>query len=604
MNWRTLGLRHRVILGVALAGLTFLVMAGLGSRVAEQRFAEYVANNIATTADLEAARIDDALEAALLHLAALADRSQVKPAVRTYSLGSPGDLALIQRAVSEVQTVAAEFASLTVLGPDYQVLGTTSAPRESGDPLPSFDEFDPFGAVRGDPGETGLVPIRVPIRLSEDPDGDYWLVGEFSLKGIQDLIATPAQGGRTVEAHMARLRDDGDVEYITPLRFEPEAAFSRVLPGDASDLPMVGLVNGVEGTLIDVPDYRSEPSIVALRLIDRTGWGLMVKIDLAEATAPARSLETVLMAGIVLSGLVSIGVVGGLFRPVMRRIDRMTSVAKAVNDGDYETRINDESDDELSAVADAFDLAVDGMQASLDEKGRFVAAVSHELRTPLTAVLGLSAALASQADRFSTAEIEEFAGLIQSGASELTALVEDLLTAARMQAGSLVVEQVDLELASLVAAAIEDLPAEIGRKVAIDIIGDLCAAADEMRVRQVVRNLVTNAYKYGGESIKVELIQARGQVGVRVSDDGDGVPPDFAKRIFDPYERAHRNVGTTDSVGLGLNIARELAQRMGGDLTYARDGSWTVFDLLLPPAADSSRSAERLPNAEALVSRA
>ncbi len=587
MNWRTFGIRQRVILGVAVAGLTFIVFALLGYRLAERRFTDFAATSLATTADLEVARIESALDSALSHLEGLAARSQIQPAVRAYSRRMNGDVGLIQRAVSEVQAAAGEFASLTVVGPEYEVLGTTSVTVEAGGFAPTFGPHDPFGMVSGDPGRAGLLPIRVPVRLSGGAVGDYWLVGEFSLQVIQDLIATHAEAGDTDEAHMAQLMEDGSVRYITPLRFEPDAAFSRVLP-QGSDLPMVRLVNGMEGTLVDVPDYRSEPSIVALRLIESTGWGLMVKIDLAEALAPVRSLRTFMLISIAASGLVSVLAVAGLMRPVLNRIDSIIATAKAVNGGDYKRRINDPKDDELGDVADAFDLAVARMEASLDEKGRFVAAVSHELRTPLTAVVGLSAALASQADRFSRAEIEEFAGLIQSGATELAALVEDLLTAARMQAGSLVVEQVDLELSSLVSLAIEDLPAEIAGKVDIEIRDDVRARADEMRVRQIVRNLVTNAYKYGGESIKIELIQAPSRVGVRVTDNGDGVPPDFAERIFDPYERAHRSVGTTDSVGLGLNIARELAQRMGGDLTYARDGAWTMFDLCLPKARESA----------------
>jgi signal transduction histidine kinase len=101
-------------------------------------------------------------------------------------------------------------------------------------------------------------------------------------------------------------------------------------------------------------------------------------------------------------------------------------------------------------------------------------------------------------------------------------------------------------------------------------------------VRQVVRNLVVNAQRYGGSDIRIEISADSGEVTVAVCDDGPGVPPGKEDLIFEPYGRAHAHQSRTDSVGLGLSVSRELARMMGGDVVYQRAKDWTRFELTLP----------------------
>jgi signal transduction histidine kinase len=113
--------------------------------------------------------------------------------------------------------------------------------------------------------------------------------------------------------------------------------------------------------------------------------------------------------------------------------------------------------------------------------------------------------------------------------------------------------------------------------------------ADPTRVRQIVRNLITNALRYGGSTITVTT-GSRGETAyVQVRDDGPGIPEEKRDRIFEPYESAHEAVGMPGSVGLGLTISRKLARLLGGDLSYRSDGG-SLFELTLP-AADHVASA-------------
>jgi signal transduction histidine kinase len=108
--------------------------------------------------------------------------------------------------------------------------------------------------------------------------------------------------------------------------------------------------------------------------------------------------------------------------------------------------------------------------------------------------------------------------------------------------------------------------------------------ADPRRLRQVLRNLVSNAHRYGGNQIFVDVASEESFVALQVRDNGSGIPDELQSRVFEPYQTAHERVGVTGSVGLGLTVSRQLARLMGGDLTYHRVEEWSVFRLTLPAA--------------------
>lgn len=222
----------------------------------------------------------------------------------------------------------------------------------------------------------------------------------------------------------------------------------------------------------------------------------------------------------------------------------------------------------------------------LRSKDRFIASVSHELRTPLTAVLGLATELAD-GEALSEAEQRELASLVADQASDVSHIVEDLLVAARAESEMLTIVPARFDVDAEVRQVIErfDLDVEFVQAARAP------AYADPHRVRQILRNLMTNAVRYGGQRVEVQTLGFAGSVEVRVSDNGDGVDPDHVEHIFDPYVRAHNAVGNPDSVGLGLAVARQLARMMGGDVVYSRTDV-TTFTLTLPRATGSRNGSE------------
>lgn len=105
--------------------------------------------------------------------------------------------------------------------------------------------------------------------------------------------------------------------------------------------------------------------------------------------------------------------------------------------------------------------------------------------------------------------------------------------------------------------------------------------ADPQRIRQIARNLITNAQRYGGPAIRV-VVGNEGRRGVlEVRDNGEPISLASRSEIFEPYTRANQRSGVTASVGLGLTVSRRLARHMGGDLVYSHDGNEAVFSLTL-----------------------
>lgn len=217
-------------------------------------------------------------------------------------------------------------------------------------------------------------------------------------------------------------------------------------------------------------------------------------------------------------------------------------------------------------------------------KDQFLASISHEIRTPLTAVLGFSEVLREDPGDLGPGGVEMI-NLVAEQAREISDIVEDLLVAARadMDALNVIQEVVVLreQVEHVIGARASRTPLVVESER-----GDVLAVADGNRVRQIIRCLLSNAVRYGGDRIEVRIGRDRGRATLGVADDGSGVPPGHERNIFEAFHRAKSDDGKTQAIGLGLYVAHHLATLMDGDLGYDRRGGWTVFQLDLPDATN------------------
>lgn len=221
------------------------------------------------------------------------------------------------------------------------------------------------------------------------------------------------------------------------------------------------------------------------------------------------------------------------------------------------------------------------MEELIAAKNEFLAAVSHEIRTPLTAIVGFSQVLEDEAE-MSYADRMLMVRSIVEQAHEMSDLVNDLLLAVRAEAGQVSVEIEEFDVVSQVSQTLS-----AGGSFTADVRfqrpgAGVPVVADPARVRQILRNLLTNAERYGGPNVNVSIHSRPDSVDIDVVDDGPGLPEDKWELIFEPFQRGHDDPTRTESVGLGLSISRQLAELMNGSLEYSREHGCSVFRLRLP----------------------
>lgn len=217
----------------------------------------------------------------------------------------------------------------------------------------------------------------------------------------------------------------------------------------------------------------------------------------------------------------------------------------------------------------------------------FVSLVSHELRSPMAAVIGAARTLQDRWRMLSAAQRESFLALIGDETTRLADLVGDVLDTSRIEAGTFSYRFDEVDLGRVVDEAVETaVLAQQDVPVVASVRGALPAIrGDRARLRQVLGNLIENAVKYspeGGE-VRVSAVAANGAVRISVRDSGPGISRDQQVRIFEKFGRADVEGGSKPGTGLGLFIARSIAEAHGGSLdvnSAAEQGS--TFTVSLP----------------------
>jgi signal transduction histidine kinase/CheY-like chemotaxis protein len=237
-------------------------------------------------------------------------------------------------------------------------------------------------------------------------------------------------------------------------------------------------------------------------------------------------------------------------------------------------------------------------------KSEFLANMSHELRTPLNSMLILSKMLAENAETNLNEKQIEFAETIHSSGSDLLALINEILDLSKIESGTMGVEIGDVHFSELeedIARTFSQIAQDKGLQLVTELSEQLPRnmQTDVKRLRQVLKNLLSNAFKFthqgqvgmqigvaeGGWSFDNDsLNKASGVIAFTVSDTGIGIPEDKQRLIFEPFQQAD---GTTTrkygGTGLGLSISREIARLLGGEITLeSTPGTGSIFTFYLP----------------------
>jgi signal transduction histidine kinase len=239
------------------------------------------------------------------------------------------------------------------------------------------------------------------------------------------------------------------------------------------------------------------------------------------------------------------------------------------------------------------------LQQASEYKSQFVSSVSHELRTPLNAIIGLTDMLVKNAARFGTEKALEPLNRVHRAGTHLLGLINQVLDLSKIEAGKLALapETVNLEpLIDEVAGTARQLAEQNKNRLVVEAHDGLGAlTADPMRLRQILLNLLSNAFKFTKEgTVTLQARRDKGSVEFAVADTGIGMTAEQMGRLFAEFSQAETTTAQKfGGTGLGLAISRKLARLMGGDMTVASElGKGSVFTVRLPGCAESQAGAK------------
>jgi signal transduction histidine kinase len=221
----------------------------------------------------------------------------------------------------------------------------------------------------------------------------------------------------------------------------------------------------------------------------------------------------------------------------------------------------------------------------------FMSMVAHELRTPLNTLFLEAQMRSMQLDRgnmaaFSEELLRKMVARDGRQIQSMIRLINDMVDVTRIRSGKLSIRPADTELSGLLQRIVSDLAQRAdadGGTIELHAADQVTGLWDEFRVEQVIINLLTNALRYGGSKpIRVTLTRSATHAEVEVRDQGVGISAEDQVRIFSPFERAGTKV-VSEGLGLGLYIARQLAESHGGTLTVeSAPNEGAAFRLTLP----------------------
>jgi len=419
------------------------------------------------------------------------------------------------------------------------------------------------------------------------------VVIEIDMGPIYRFIMDSTGLGTTGEALIVR-REGNDVLFLSPLADAPGAALKKKVAFDEkAGVPAQMAARGETGSGLTV-DYGGVEVLAAWRHIPSLRWGLVTKIDAAEAFAPVRQLQTIVVSMGLIMALAGVAAASLISRAVTRPVHELQKGAEAIAAGDLTHRVGTSAHDEIGRLSRTFDAMTIALERDIAERKKaeeeilglnnqlqhhvrqleesnreleaFSYSVSHDLRSPLRSIAGFSQALLEDYQARLDAEGRDFLNRIVAATVRMGQLIDDLLKLSRIARMELKREQVDLSsmAATIVARIQENHP---GREATFVIAPGLTASGDERLLTVVLENLFANAWKFSEKNpatvIEFGANHQGGYIEFFVKDNGAGFDMAYAGKLFSPFQRLHRETEFSGT-GIGLATVKRILNRHGG----------------------------------------
>jgi len=317
---------------------------------------------------------------------------------------------------------------------------------------------------------------------------------------------------------------------------------------------------------------------------------MVVGRSTTETVQALASFRETLLVAIVIT--IILAGAGGLFvaARALKPVDEITTMARSIEEKDLSRRIEVKTRDELGRLAETLNEMINRLERAFDRQRQFTADASHELRTPLS-VIEAEATLALRRQR----DPEDYQKALESIMQEvnyMSGVLEKLLMLARADAGK---EQLNLkpvklnELIMSLTPDIEILAGDKGLKYITHIEGEINVEGDEIKLKQLLFNLLDNAIKYTVQGqVSLSLSKGKDHAIIKVEDTGIGISEEHLPHIFERFYRVDKARSRSEhGTGLGLAIAKYIVESHGGSITVtSKPGVGTTFTVYLPLARE------------------
>ncbi len=295
-------------------------------------------------------------------------------------------------------------------------------------------------------------------------------------------------------------------------------------------------------------------------------------LPLTATESTLATLRGILIGASAVATILGAGLGYYFARRILQPITKAAEAAEAISGGDFDTRLDPQSDQDLAKLTASFNDMASALQARIERDERFASDVSHELRSPLMTLAASVDVLEHRRGEMPEAA-QRATDLLSKDLLRFQRLVEDLLEISRLDAGA-------IQLDTAVFGVVEFLERVVAqsRTPTVTITSEdgetLLVSGDKRRLHQVIANLLDNARKYAGGATEIVVSRHNDRLRIAVMDEGPGVAPADRLRIFDRFSRAGSDAGRRDvakGVGLGLSLVAEHVRLHGGRIWV--DGS-------------------------------
>ncbi len=351
---------------------------------------------------------------------------------------------------------------------------------------------------------------------------------------------------------------------------------------------VIKALEGAKGIWIGNVDYSSHPVMAIsypLKVEGKTIGVLRFISSLKETNRRIKNIAMVLLAVggmvILISGMVSFFLADTIIKP----LKEVTDVAEKMADGQLNIRSKKKFDDEIGKLSDTLNYMAEELIKKEQLKNDFISSISHELRTPLTSIKGWAITLKGAEVNNDKELIEDGLDIIEKESDRLSSMVEELLDFSRFVSGRIALEKKEIQLSNFINQIEKQfLPRAKDRDILFNVYCDdlPIIIADENRIKQLLINLLDNAFKFTPAGGQVDLkVENKGDnILIQVMDNGYGISEEDLPYIM---EKFYKGKNSKSHSGLGLSICDEIVKLHGGTINVeSKLGEGTSISVFLP----------------------